>query len=70
MIQSNKAVLQMQARQDKQHTAVGDVRILQDTSTNYSGDVGTAKDLCMEKVMQLVKPSLTASLSLSLLVGV
>ncbi|XP_047064503.1 uncharacterized protein LOC124672294 [Lolium rigidum] len=40
---------EMQARQDKQHTAVGDVRILQDTSTNYSGDVGTAKDLCMEK---------------------
>jgi hypothetical protein len=64
MNKSDKAVLQMQAGQDKQHTGVGDVRILQDTSTNYSGDVGTEKDLCM-KVMQLLSSPYPYSKSLS-----
>uniref|UniRef100_A0ACD5UPC3 Uncharacterized protein n=1 Tax=Avena sativa TaxID=4498 RepID=A0ACD5UPC3_AVESA len=40
---------ELQARQGKQHTGVGDVRILEDTSTNDSGDAGSEKDLCMEK---------------------
>ena len=55
MIQSDKAVFHLQARQDKQDNGVGDGRILEDMSANDSGDVGTRNqwDLCMEKVMEL-----------------
>ncbi|CAM0905167.1 unnamed protein product [Alopecurus aequalis] len=54
-IQNQEACSTEEARQDKQHTGVGDVRILEDTNTNYSGDAGTEKELCTEKDLAVVE---------------
>uniref|UniRef100_A0ACD5UX67 Uncharacterized protein n=1 Tax=Avena sativa TaxID=4498 RepID=A0ACD5UX67_AVESA len=66
-IQNQDVCITEEARQGKQHTGVGDARILEDTSTNDSGDAGSEKDLCMEKITQIL--TLPPRLSLSPLVG-